>query len=81
MNFGRDFNDYETTLVRALCFVECSVKPYSIPGSASGLAFSLISLTVVGKSSLINVPSPSKRALALMMSERENDSNGKKTKN
>jgi hypothetical protein len=57
-----DPKQLESAMDKAICFVEVTMKPYSI-GSVHGIAFSLLSIVIIGYAEVDSIPSPAKRAL------------------
>ncbi len=62
--------EFEKRLDKAICFVEATMKPYTV-GSLNGISFTLASLIVVGKARVDTIPSPAKHALELALIERK----------
>ncbi len=59
----------KTMLDKAICFVEVNLKPYSI-GSVTGVAFTLLSIVIIGYAEVDVIPSPAKRALEDLLEEK-----------
>ncbi len=63
-------HDLVTHLSKSICFVEGSLKPYSI-NDKNGVAFGLDSIVIVGKSTDSEIASPCKRALESLLDGRK----------